>query len=451
MVAMAGEHTPEIPLPNSLEAERSVLGAVLLDNQALNRAQELLHPEDFFREAHRTIWQAMAGLSERCVPIDLVTLREELDRGGLLETIGGPAYLASLVSGLPRTAHVGHYAEIVKQKSISRRLAESAARIERAALRDDKDPETLLDEAERAIFEIAGQRIRTGLIPMPHIAEEALVKIEEHAEREDSISGIPTGFEQLDDLTSGLQPSDLIIVAARPSMGKTSLCLNLAQYAAAHHGRSVGVFSLEMDRRQLFIRMLCAEARLDSHKLRRGRLKRKDWDTLMEAFRRLTETDIWVDDTAGLGILEMRAKARRLKAEHGLDLVIIDYLQLMRGHGRYDSRQAEISDISRSLKELAKELEVPVVALSQLSRAPEQRTGSHKPQLSDLRESGAIEQDADVVLFIYRPDLYRPDDPEVQGLAEIIIGKNRNGPVGMIQLAFLKEFTRFENLERRVE
>jgi replicative DNA helicase len=451
MGAMSAERQLETTLPSSIEAERSVLGSILLENASLNRAQEHLRGEDFFLERHRRIWEAMEGLSERRVPVDLITLREELERRSALEEAGGPAYLASLVSGLPRSAHVSHYAEIVKQKSIVRRLAETAAGIERTALVDERDPEELLDEAEKAIFEIAGQRIRSGLIPMQQIADEALAKIEESVERAEMITGIATGFERLDELTSGLQPSDLIIVAARPSMGKTALCLNLAQHAAMIHGRGVAVFSLEMDRRQLFLRMLCSEARIDSHRLRTGRLGRGDWDKLMEAFRRLTQGDIWIDDTAGIGIMELRAKARRLKSEHGLDMVIVDYLQLLRGHGRYDSRQAEISDISRSLKELAKELELPVVALSQLSRAPEQRTGTHRPQLSDLRESGAIEQDADLVLFIYRPEIYRPDDEEVEGMAEIIIGKNRNGPIGTVQLAFLKQFTRFENLERRVE
>jgi replicative DNA helicase len=448
---MSAERQLETTLPSSIEGEKSVLGSILLENTALNRAQEHLQTADFFLERHRRIWEAMEELSERRVPIDLITLREELERRSTIEEAGGAAYLASLVSGLPRTANVGHYAQIVKQKAIVRRLAETAAGIERQALVDERDPEELLDEAEKAIFEIAGQRIRSGLVPMQQIADEALAKIEESVERAEVITGVATGFERLDELTSGLQPSDLIIVAARPSMGKTALCLNLAQHAAMLHGRGVAIFSLEMDRRQLFLRMLCSEARIDSHRLRTGRLGRGDWDKLMDAFRRLTQGDIWIDDTAGIGIMELRAKARRLKSEHGLDMVIVDYLQLLRGHGRYDSRQNEISDISRSLKELAKELELPVVALSQLSRAPEQRTGTHRPQLSDLRESGAIEQDADLVLFIYRPEIYRPDDEEVEGIAEIIIGKNRNGPIGTVQLAFLKQFTRFENLDRRVE
>jgi replicative DNA helicase len=440
-------------LPSSTEAERSVLCAVLLDNGALHRAQELLTVEDFYRERHRKIWGAMEILSERRAPIDLVTLREELHRTNDLEPAGGPAYLATLVSGMPRTAHVGHYAEIVKQKAITRRLAESASRIHRDAIADEQDPESLLDAAEKAIFEIAGQRIKKGLVPMRPIAEEALTQIEDYAERKDVITGIPTGFERLDELTAGLQPSDLIIVAGRPSMGKTAFCLNVAQNAAAHHGRSAAIFSLEMDRRQLFLRMLCAEARLDTKRVRTGQLPDEDWQRLMRAFTTLVETNIWIDDSSGLGVLEMRAKARRLKADQGLDLVVVDYLQLMRGHGRYESRQQEISDISRSLKELAKELEVPVVALSQLSRAPEQRTGSalHRPQLSDLRDSGAIEQDADVVMFIYRPELYRPDDPELEGKAEVIVGKNSNGPVGLVKLAFLSRFTRFENLDDRVE
>ncbi len=439
----------ERPLPHNLEAERCVLGAILLHNGAFNLAAELVDSGDFFRDAHRRIFDKMVALNERGQAIDFVTLKEELIRAGELDEVGGPAYVASLVDGVPRSANVEYYARIVKEKSTLRSLIQSANRIAAQAYEADRDADVLLDEAERAIFEIAERRIREGFVSLGDLVQSSFTTIERLQERKGLVTGVPTGFKDLDDLTSGFQPSDLVIIAARPSMGKTSLVLNIAAHVGVREGLTVGIFSLEMAKEQLFLRMLTSEARIDAHRFRTGFLSERDYGRLSATLGTLAEAPVYIDDTAALGVLEMRAKARRLMAEHGLHLLVVDYIQLMQGRGRFENRQQELASISRALKQLAKELGVPIVALSQLSRAPEARA-DRRPQLADLRESGALEQDADLVLFIYRAELYDKEEtrPEDQGVAEIIIGKQRNGPTGTVRLTFIKEYTRFENLAR---
>jgi replicative DNA helicase len=432
-------------LPSNVEAERSILGAILLDNAVCNQAIELLRRDDFFLDSHRRIFDKMVTLTERLMPIDLITLSDELRRAGEFEQIGGATYIASLIDGVPRTDTIEPYAKLVKQKSMLRKLISASQQIVSLAFEEEDDADVIIDKAEQLIFQIAEDRVRQGFQYIGDVAHRRLEQIEQMAGRPEMITGVPTGFTDFDRMTSGLQRQELIVIAARPSMGKTALALNMAQYAAKN-ANVVGIFSLEMSAEQLVSRLLCSEARVDAHRLRTGYLNREEWARLADALRRLCETKVFIDDSAAVSVMEMRAKCRRLKAEHGLDLLIVDYLQLMAGRGRIESRQQEVSQISRDLKGLAKELDIPVVALSQLSRAPEQRS-EHKPQLSDLRESGAIEQDSDVVCFIYREELYNPTD-ENQGTAELIIGKQRNGPTGMVQLAFLKEFTRFENMWR---
>jgi replicative DNA helicase len=387
----------------------------------------------------------MVMLSERLSSIDLITLGDELRRAAEFEQIGGATYIASLIDGVPRTDNIEHYAKIVKKKSMLRKLITASNQIIARAFDEEDDADIIIDQAEQAIFQIAEDKVRQGFQYIGTVAQRRLEQIEQMADRPEMITGVPTGFVDFDHLTSGLQRQDLIIIASRPSMGKTALALNMAQYAA-RNGSVVGIFSLEMSAEQLASRLLCSEARVDAHRLRTGFLNREEWARLGDALRRLCETKVYIDDTPGSGVLEMRAKARRLKAEHGLDLLVVDYLQLMSGRGRIESRQQEVSQISRDLKTLAKELDIPVLALSQLSRAPETRS-EHKPQLSDLRESGAIEQDADVVCFIYREEIYNETD-ENRGRAELLIAKQRNGPTGKVELAFLNSFTRFESMMR---
>lgn len=438
----------ERPLPHNLEAERAVLGAILVQNDAYNLAVEVVRPEDFYRDAHRRIFDKIIALSERQSPIDFVTLKEELAKSGELDTVGGPAYIASLVDGVPRATNVEYYATIVKDKAVLRRLISTANKIAAEAYEGDQDSGEILDAAEHAIFSIAEGRLRTGFTSLYDVAQEGMKAIETAVEQKQMITGVPTGFDDLDQLTSGLQRGDLVILAARPSMGKTSLALNIAQYAGTKGGKVCGVFSLEMSKEQLFIRMLSCEAQIDGHKLRTGYLRSDDWGRLTAALGTLGHSKIFIDDSASIGVLEMRAKCRRLAAEHGLDLLIIDYIQLMQGRGRFDNRTQELGAISRSLKGLAKELNIPIIVLSQLSRAPESRS-DHRPQLSDLRESGALEQDADVVLLIYRDDVYNKES-EQQNTAEIIIAKQRNGPIDTVRLAFIKERTKFENYDPRM-
>jgi len=437
--------TPEKTLPHNTEAERTVLGAVLVDNAAFNSAAEVLTRDDFYREAHRRIFEAMATLAERSQAIDLVTLKDELARGAALEAVGGAAYLASLVDGVPRITSVEQWSRIIKERAVLRNLIHASQRIAQSAYEAEDEAAVILDRAEKAIFDIAERRIRQGFVGIREVVKESFRTIDQLSQSKELVTGLPTGFVDLDAKTSGLQRGDLIIVAGRPAMGKTSLCLNVAQQASHKTGETVGIFSLEMAKEQLVLRMLCADARVDAHRLRTGSLQEKDWARLAKAYADLSASKIFIDDSATLTPLEMRAKCRRLKAEHGLGLIMVDYLQLVSASGRTENRQQEIASVSRSLKGLAKELSVPVIALSQLSRAPEART-EKRPQLSDLRESGALEQDADIVMFIYREEEYKPTD-ENRGIAEIIIGKQRNGPTGSVRLAFIKEYTRFENLE----
>ena len=432
--------------PQHLEAEEFVLGAILIDNQAMNKVLEVLSPSAWYREAHRKIFQAMIELSEVNEAIDQVTVSECLRRRNELEQIGGAAYLAKLVAQVPTAANVRHHAKIVQEKALLRNLITVATDIVASGYRDSEKVEDLIDQAERSIFEIAERKMRPSFVPVREIVKASFETIERLYEKKERVTGVPTGFTDLDEMTSGLQPSDLIIVAGRPSMGKTALALSIAQYAAIEKRETVAIFSLEMSKEQLVLRMLCSEARVDAHKLRSGFLGRTDWPKLTSAAGRLAEAPIYIDDSPAMTVLEMRAKARRLKAERGLGLVIVDYLQLMRGRGGADNREQEISDISRSLKALAKELAIPVIALSQLSRAVETRGGDKKPQLSDLRESGAIEQDADVVMFIFREEVYRQTE-ENRGIADILLRKQRNGPTGEFQMAFIDRYTRFENLE----
>jgi replicative DNA helicase len=446
---MAEVAAPVRTLPHNLDAEKSVLGAILIFNEAFNHAAELIDSQDFFRDAHRRIFDKMVVLSERGDPIDFITLKEELSRAGELDEIGGPAYIAALADGVPRSANVEYYAKIVKEKSTLRSLIHSANKILSEAYEAEQEPDLLLDEAERSIFAIAEDRIRAGFVPLRDLVQDSFTTIEKLQQHKGLVTGVPSGFVDLDEMTSGLQPADLVLVAARPSMGKTSFVLNIAQHVGTATDMTVGFFSLEMSKEQLFMRMLTSEARIDAHRFRSGYLSEKDYGRLSQALGTLAEARVYIDDTASIGVLEMRAKARRLQAEHGLHLLIIDYIQLMTGRGRFESRQQEIATISRSLKGLAKELKVPIIALSQLSRATETRS-DHRPQLSDLRESGALEQDADVVMFIFREEQYRTEDgqpnTEAEGVAEIIVGKQRNGPTGTVKLAFVKEHTRFENL-----
>ena len=435
----------EKPLPSSTESERVILGAVLLDNQLISQAIEKLSPEDFYSPLHRRIFKAMTALFERSERIDPILIGEELKKDGAIESIGGVASITNLTYGLPHFSDIFDYCKIVKDKSIVRNLIKVCNQITSEALAEEDDAKVVLDNAERMIFALADERTRQGFTHIQPIAENVLAKVQEFAKREShALTGLSTGFRDLDEKTSGLQKTDLIIVAARPSMGKTALCLTLAQNAAIMEKAVVAVFSLEMSKEQLVMRMLSSEAKVDAHRFRTGYLTRDEWGRLAEAIGTLSEAKIFIDDTAGISVLEMRAKTRRLFAEQKkLDLIVVDYMQLMSGSKKTESRQQEVSQISRELKALAKELQVPVVALSQLSRAPEARNPP-RPMMSDLRESGSIEQDADVVAFIYREDYYKPTE-ENAGMAELLISKQRNGPTGTVKLAFLKEFTRFEN------
>jgi replicative DNA helicase len=434
--------------PQSVEMEQGVLGAILLENDVLVRVLEVLEDRDFYQEAHRWIFQAMIELFEENTPIDLLTVTERLRKKERLEAIGGASYLTELVEIVPTAANVWHHARIVRDKAVLRGLIRTATAIVTESYDDTEDVDTLLDRAEQAIFEISQRKSTAGFVNINTVLKGSFKHIEQLYERKELITGVPTSFTRFDSLTAGLQPSDLIIIAGRPSMGKTAFSLNIAQHVGVRVRRPVAIFSLEMSKEQLVMRMLCAEAQIDSSKLRTGFLSREDWPRLTRAAGTLSEASIYIDDTPAQSSLDIRAKARRLRAELGdLALVIVDYLQLMRGRARTENRQQEISEITRALKALAKELQVPVVALSQLSRAVEQRKPP-RPQLSDLRESGAIEQDADVVALIYRDEVY-DENSDQKGIAEIIIAKQRNGPTGLVKLHFHGEYTRFGNLEER--
>ncbi len=436
-------------LPANVEAERSILGAILLDNFAYNQAAEHLKSDDFSLDSHRRIYARMQDLAESSRPVDIITLVEELDRRKELDPIGGASYISGLLDGVPDRPSIEHYVKIVRDKALLRSLIHTAnAAIARAADQSDL-AEEILNDTEAAIFQISEKRIGRGFMGITEIVKESFGSVDALLQRGQRITGLATHYNDLDEMTSGFQKADLIIVAARPSMGKTSLAMNIAENAAIEDKKVVAMFSLEMSREALLLRLLCSQARVNSHKMRTGSLWRDDMDKVVHAMEQLAHAPIFIDDTPGITLSEMRAKARRLQQSQGaLHMIIVDYLQLMSGGSgkRYENRTQEVSAISRGLKALAKEMSVPVVALSQLSRAPESRGGDHRPQLADLRESGSIEQDADLVMFIFREEVYKQDDPELQGVAELIIAKQRNGPTGKVKLAFLKDSTRFESL-----
>jgi replicative DNA helicase len=445
------DYTLERSMPSNVEAERAILGAVLLDNDAYNQAAEFLRPEDFSLDSHRRIYLRMAELAETGKPVDFVTLTEQLGQHNEIEAVGGSAYVMSLTDGLPRVRNIEHYVRIVKDKALLRGLIHAATSAIQQAYEQDAPAQEIVESAESAIFQIAEKRISEGFLGVPAIVKGSFGSIDRLYEEGQRITGLETHFRELDDMTSGLQRADLVIIAGRPSMGKTAFAINIAENAAVKDKKVVGVFSLEMSRESLVRRMLCSQSKVDSHKLRSGFLGRDDYNKLVTGLAALVEAPIFIDDTPGISVSEMRAKCRRLQQAQGrLDLIIVDYLQLVAGtptgSGKHENRTQEVSAISRGLKGLAKEMRCPVIALSQLSRAPESRTGNNRPQLSDLRESGAIEQDADVVGFIFRGEVYKPDDPDLEGKAELIIAKQRNGPTGVARLAFIKSSTRFEDL-----
>jgi replicative DNA helicase len=435
--------------PRAPEAEQAVIAAMLMDTDAILRAGEHVDDTMFYDERHRRIFRAMVAISMRSEVVDPVTLANELLRRGELEASGGKEYIGELIDAVPTAANVEYHAKIVKEKALLRRLIETSTTIISEAFQGRATAEELLDDAEQRIFQVSQQRGLQGFTRVKELMWPTMERIEALQRGGKTITGVASGFTDLDELTSGFQPADLVIVAARPSMGKTALVLNIAQYAAIEKNVPVALFSLEMSKESLVQRMLTAEGRVDAQKMRKGLLRDEDYSRLARAAGILSGAPIWIDDSAGITLLEIRSKARRLKADQDIGMVVIDYLQLIQGPSSSESRQQEISQISRSLKALAKELAVPVIALSQLSRAPEQRAGDHRPQLSDLRESGAIEQDADLVMFIYRQELYDgatdKDGNSLEGRAEVIIGKQRNGPIGLVNLFFHKAYTRFEN------
>lgn len=444
--------------PQSLEAEMSILGGILIDNDAINRALEMLGPEDFYREVHRKLFNAMLELSERREPCDLITLTETLKRRGDLDACGGASYLATLVDYVPTAANISYYCKIVKEKALNRRLITVATEIVTKGYEAQEDVNEMLDGAQKALFDLAENKLRPQYYPVKDVIKDTFKMLQTLYEKKEQITGVPTGYIDLDHMTAGMQPGDLIIIAARPSMGKTTLALNIASHASAEAKEKVGsvIFSLEMGKEQLVMRFLSSLARVDAGRMRTGNFHDADWPRLQKAASILHGANIFIDDTPAISVLEMRSKARRLKSEHNIGLIIVDYLQLMRGSAsNADNRQQEISEISRSLKALAKELNVPVVALSQLNRGLENRADK-RPMMSDLRESGAIEQDADVIMFVYREAVYCEHCRKKDGSctanhernAEVIIGKQRNGPIGTVELTFMGEHTRFENSAR---
>ena len=440
--------------PYSEDAEQAVLSAMLMDQDAVLRATEYLDDTMFYAERHRRIFRSMVSIAERGAVVDPLTLAEELGRRGELEGAGGKEYLGFLVDAVPTAANIEYHAQIVREKALLRRLIEVSTSVVTEAFEGKLTAGELLDDAESKIFQVSQQRAKDGFTRIKELLWPTMERIEALQRGGNTITGVASGFTDLDELTSGFQPADLVIVAARPSMGKTAFTLNLAQYAAIEHNTPVAFFSLEMSKESLVQRMLTSEARIDAQRLRKGMLRDDDFPRLARAAGILSSAPLWIDDTPGITLLEMRSKARRLRAEAGVGLVIVDYLQLMQGPTSSESRQQEVSQISRGLKALAKELSVPVVALSQLSRAPEQRTGDNKrPQLSDLRESGAIEQDADLIMFLYRQEYYDgpvdKDGNSLEGKAEVIVAKQRNGPTGIVNLFFQKQYTRFENYTQR--
>jgi len=434
--------------PHSLEAERTVLGGILVQPQNLNVVLSTISPEDLYKDAHRKILELIVRLVDKGLPVDLLSLTEEAQRSGVLEEIGGASYAATLLDGVPRNLNVEYYAQIIKEKALLRRLILSSTRIIQDSYEQKEDADELLNAAQAAIVEVAEQRIKPGFRPMSQLAGPTLEMIRETAARKEAVTGVPSGFKYLDAMTAGFQPAELVIIAARPSMGKTAMGLNISHHVGLKTDKAVGFFSMEMSEAQIVIRLLCGEAQIDLQKVRTGFLSERDFAKLKLAGEALSGARIFIDESPALTIMEMKAKCRRLKMEQGLDIVFADYIQLMRTGGRFENRNQEMSFISRSLKELAKELRIPVVGISQLSRAPEKGRREPKPMLSDLRESGAIEQDADVVIFIYRPEFYNPTDETLRGIAEVSIAKQRNGPIGTLQLAFVREYARFANMEQ---
>lgn len=443
---MSAELSLEKLQPQNLEAEMAVLGSMLIDEEAVSVAAEMLNKDSFYKDSHKKIFEVIIELYNANKAVDLITVTDELKRKMLLDEVGGLSFLTSLANSVPTTANISHYVRIVKEKSILRILINNATKIVSLCYESDGDIDEVVDEAEKLVFEVSDKKHQGTYLHLKEIIKESIETIDRLYQRKAHVTGVPTGFIDFDEKTAGLQSSDLIIVAGRPSMGKSAFVLGIAEYVGVVEKIPVAIFSPEMSKEQLVQRMLCAHAKVDAHKVRTGYLATSDWPRLTAAAGKLSEAPIFIDDTPAISVMELRAKARRLKAHHQIKLIILDYLQLMRGLGSAESRQQEISEISRSLKALARELNVPVIGVSQLSRAVEART-DHRPLLSDLRESGAIEQDADVVVLILREEYYNPA-PENQGIAEIIIAKQRNGPVGTLKLAFIKEYTRFENIAR---
>lgn len=436
--------------PQNIEAEQAVLGAIFLEEQALITVSERLKPEDFYRTAHQRIFQVMLDLSAKREPVDLVTVTAELQNHNWLDDVGGVNYLSDLANSVPTAANVEYYSKIVEEKALLRRLIRAATNIAAEGYTSSEDVDVILEEAEKSILEVSQKKTKSNFVSIKDVLIETYEKIEMLNRHKGEITGLPTGFTELDRMTAGFQRSDLIIVAARPSVGKTAFALNIAQNVAKKTGENVAIFSLEMGAQQLVQRMLCAEGNINAQKIRTGNLDPGDWEKLTMAMGSLAKTGIYIDDTPGIKVNEIRAKSRRLKQEKGLGMIVIDYLQLIQGSGRRgENRQQEVSEISRTLKELARELDVPVIALSQLSRSVESRQDK-RPMMSDIRESGSIEQDADIVAFLYRDDYYDKES-ESKNTIEIIIAKQRNGPVGTVELAFLKEFNKFVGLERRLD
>ena len=437
--------------PQNIEAEQSLLGGLLVDAESMNKVADIVGPADFYRDSHSKIFALMADLYERNDAIDMITISSLARDRGILESIGGVTYLNTLVDLMPSAANIAHYAKMVKEKALLRRLMNVATEIIEKGFDADANVDGYIDEAEKMIFQVAENKFKPAFFPIKDFVMENVKTIERLYDKKQTVTGIATGFTELDKLTSGLQNSDLVVVAGRPSMGKTAFAMNIAQHAATMKEGAVpvGIFSMEMSKEQLVTRLLSSESEIEHTKLRTGTLSRSEWPKLAEAAGRLSDALMFIDDSPSLSVLELRARSRRLKKEHGLGLLVVDYLQLMRGRTGADRREQEISEISRFLKALAKELNIPVIAISQLNRAPEQREKENKrPRLADLRESGAIEQDADVIMFIYRDEVYNKEKEENKGVAEIIIGKQRNGPIDTVELAFIDKLTTFKNLYR---
>jgi replicative DNA helicase len=433
--------------PHSIEAEKAVLGGILVNNESLNTVLSIISPEDIYKDANRRIIERIIVLVDKGLPVDLLSLSEELQRAGALEEVGGASYLASLMDGVPKSLNVEYYAQVIKEKSLLRRLIMSSAKIISSSYEQKEDADDLLNEAQAAILEVAEQRVKPGFVRVGQLTKPTLDMIAALAERREAVTGVPTGFRDLDNLTAGLHKSEFIVVAGRPSMGKTALCLNISQYVGQQTNYAVGFFSMEMAKEQIIVRMLSADSQLDIKRVRTGFISEREFEKLKLSAETLSHARIFLDETPGLTVMEMKAKARRLKMEGNLDVLFIDYIQLMRPGSRFENRNQEMAFISRSLKELAKEIQIPVVGISQLSRAPEKGRREPRPQLSDLRESGAIEQDADVVVFIYRPEVYQPQDETLRGVAEVNVAKQRNGPTDMLRLAFFNKYARFANAD----